>query len=359
MTPKTLFVCVAAASLCSLAPAAAAPQPLKVTSTLDDRTVLPHRIYWLGYPSLPAAKVAKVDFLIDGKLSWTEHHAPYVYGADDNGRNRGYLVTSWLAAGMHRFTVRITATDGTTATDTVAARRGRRRSAARTHRNLAADDRHDERTETGLRREPDRDRRPERQLHAHLRAPMGPRQVPRLVAASPEQQDRHRTRLPRRLHRRRHSHPPGRRGDLPSLQRQPRRRRLLVPQLGPARRLQVVGHRRHAHPRSRLGQGRMRDQRLHLDRAVETVAVTLSPTSSARSPCQGEPARKTPISTAGALCSTGRRSLMNRRFYASTQIDRTPWQCRSLLRDPARRPCEQQHSSICRPFLWAVLGSNQ
>jgi hypothetical protein len=122
MTPKTLFVCVAAASLCSLAPAAAAPQPLKVTSTLDDRTVLPHRIYWLGYPSLPAAKVAKVDFLIDGKLSWTEHHAPYVYGADDNGRNRGYLVTSWLAAGMHRFTVRITATDGTTATDTVAAR---------------------------------------------------------------------------------------------------------------------------------------------------------------------------------------------------------------------------------------------
>jgi hypothetical protein len=102
--------------------AGGAASPFTVKSSLDGKTVLPHRIYWLGYPSLAAAKVAKVEFLVDGKLGWVEHKAPYVYGADDNGHNRGYLVTSWLAAGMHRFTVRVTATDGTIGSDTVTAR---------------------------------------------------------------------------------------------------------------------------------------------------------------------------------------------------------------------------------------------
>src|SRR5215203_908545 len=83
--------------------AGGAASPFKVNSSLDGKTVLPHRVYWLGYPALATAKVAKVEFLVDGKLGWVEHHAPYVYGADDNGRNRGYLVTSWLAAGTHRF----------------------------------------------------------------------------------------------------------------------------------------------------------------------------------------------------------------------------------------------------------------
>ena len=84
--------------------------------------MLPHRIYWLGFRPSPPAKVAKVQFLIDGKLGWTEHKAPYVFAADDDGRNRGYLVTSWLARGKHRFTVRATAKDGGTAEDTVIAR---------------------------------------------------------------------------------------------------------------------------------------------------------------------------------------------------------------------------------------------
>ena len=101
---------------------AAAHATFTVTSTLDGKTVLPHRIHWLGYPSLPHAKVAKVEFLIDGRLAWVEHGAPYVYGSDHNGRNEGYLVTSWLSPGMHRFAVRATATDGTKATDTVSAR---------------------------------------------------------------------------------------------------------------------------------------------------------------------------------------------------------------------------------------------
>jgi hypothetical protein len=94
----------------------------KVTSTLDGNPVLPHRIHWLAYPSLARAKVAKIEFLIDGRVAWVEHTAPYVYGSDDNGRNEGYLVTSWLSPGEHHFVVRATATDGTTSTDTVLSR---------------------------------------------------------------------------------------------------------------------------------------------------------------------------------------------------------------------------------------------
>lgn len=93
----------------------------KVTSTLDGRKVLPHRIHWLGLPTLRPAKIDKVEFLIDGKLRWVEHHCPCVYGGD-SGPHRNFLVTSWLNPGRHRFTVRAVAKNGQTATDTVKAR---------------------------------------------------------------------------------------------------------------------------------------------------------------------------------------------------------------------------------------------
>jgi hypothetical protein len=102
--------------------AAASGGAFKVTSPLDGKSVLPHRIHWLAYPSLSHAKVAKVEFGVDGRLAWVEHQAPYVYGSDDNGRNEGYLVTSWLSAGKHRFVVRATSTSGRTSTDAVVAR---------------------------------------------------------------------------------------------------------------------------------------------------------------------------------------------------------------------------------------------
>jgi hypothetical protein len=97
-----------------------ATRPFKVTSTLDGRTVLPHRIHWLGFPTLSSQ--VEVVFLIDGKVGWIEHRPPYVYGDDDNGQHNGFLVTSWLTAGRHRFTVRVVAPDGRKATDTVVAR---------------------------------------------------------------------------------------------------------------------------------------------------------------------------------------------------------------------------------------------
>jgi hypothetical protein len=102
--------------------ATATSTPFKVSSTLDGKTVLPHRIHWLGYPSLAHSKVARVEFLIDGRLAWVEHGAPYVYGSDENGQKEGYLVTSWLSPGKHHFVVRAVATNGSTATDTVVAR---------------------------------------------------------------------------------------------------------------------------------------------------------------------------------------------------------------------------------------------
>lgn len=95
-------------------------EPFKVSSTLDGRKVLPLRIHWIAGPHIRSAKVEEVDFLIDGKVRWIEHKAPYVYGGDDEGHNQGFLITTWLRPGKHR-TVRVTNTRGLKAADTVIA----------------------------------------------------------------------------------------------------------------------------------------------------------------------------------------------------------------------------------------------
>ena len=115
-------VVVAAASVAPAAPAREGAKALSITSDIDGKKVLPERSRWLAYPSVPAAQVAKVDFLIDGKLRWVEHSAPYNYGSDDYHGHLGYLFTSWLAGGNHRFTARVTTKAGKTASDTVVAR---------------------------------------------------------------------------------------------------------------------------------------------------------------------------------------------------------------------------------------------
>jgi hypothetical protein len=90
---------------------------LEVTSTLDGTGVLPHRIRWQAKTNVSPAGISEVDFLIDGKLRWVEHKAPYVYGSDGD-----WLVTSFLTPGAHRFEVRAKATDGRSAIDVHAAR---------------------------------------------------------------------------------------------------------------------------------------------------------------------------------------------------------------------------------------------
>ena len=88
-----------------------------VSSTLAHQRVLPHRIQWLGKPSLPPARIREVDFLIDGRRAWVEHHAPYTFGYDGN-----YLVTTWLKPGVHTFTVVAIGSDGRRATSSSRAR---------------------------------------------------------------------------------------------------------------------------------------------------------------------------------------------------------------------------------------------
>src|SRR4051794_14159337 len=89
----------------------------KVTSTLDRKRTLPHRIRWIARPRMPRSSVARVEFVIDGKLRWIERKGPYVYGDDSD-----WLVTSWLAPGLHRFTVRVIPRRGATASRTTTAR---------------------------------------------------------------------------------------------------------------------------------------------------------------------------------------------------------------------------------------------
>ena len=115
MTKPILALAVAGAALSLTAIAGA--DSFTVRSSLDGRNVLPHRIHWLGYPSLPAKEISEVDFVVDGKLIWVEHKVPYSYGFDGN-----WLVTSWLRPGVHMFTVRAVSTSGARAVDTVRAR---------------------------------------------------------------------------------------------------------------------------------------------------------------------------------------------------------------------------------------------
>jgi hypothetical protein len=108
------------AGLLAVAAAAAAggSQPFKVSSTLDGKSVLPHRIHWIGSTALPTKQVKFVGFLIDGKGVDFAYPAAAVTFNEDGG----YLVTSWLTPGRHSFTFRVTAKDGRVADDTVVAR---------------------------------------------------------------------------------------------------------------------------------------------------------------------------------------------------------------------------------------------
>lgn len=115
-TGVALLPVLVAAAVIASSGGAVPESTFKVASTLDGKTVLPHLIRWRGLTTLPQGKVAEVDFLVDGRVAWIEHEAPYVFSDD------GFLVTSFLSPGRHRFAVRVVARDGRRATDTVTAR---------------------------------------------------------------------------------------------------------------------------------------------------------------------------------------------------------------------------------------------
>jgi hypothetical protein len=120
----TLVSLLAIAANCGASAVAATPAAatFKATSTLDGKTVLPRHIRWIAETTLPASQVVKVSFLIDGKTRWTETAPPYVYSGNQGTGHIGYLVTSWLTPGRHRFTVQVKAKNGRVAADSVRAR---------------------------------------------------------------------------------------------------------------------------------------------------------------------------------------------------------------------------------------------
>jgi hypothetical protein len=116
-----VLTAVAAVLLATAATRPSATMTLTVASSIDGKTVLPHRTRWIARPSIPSAQIKEVDFVIDGKLAWAEHAPPYVY-SDDDGSHLGYLVSSWLTPGRHRFAVKAIALDGRTAVHTTTLR---------------------------------------------------------------------------------------------------------------------------------------------------------------------------------------------------------------------------------------------
>jgi hypothetical protein len=125
VTSRGRFITAAAAMLlaggCSSGsaqspPIGKSPAAIKVSSTLDGLSQLPYRIHWVVTPGIPLADVAEVDFRIDGVLAWVENQSPFVYGNDGN-----WLVTSFLAPGVHAFTVRVISIAGQSASRSVTA----------------------------------------------------------------------------------------------------------------------------------------------------------------------------------------------------------------------------------------------
>jgi hypothetical protein len=115
--------CFSVVTLAALPAVSPAAKPLTVSSSIDGRKALPSRIRWIAHPTESASRVVEVDFLIDGKVRWATTDAPFAYGGgDDDSRYSGYLVTTFLAAGTHRFGVKVTDSDGRVATHTTRAR---------------------------------------------------------------------------------------------------------------------------------------------------------------------------------------------------------------------------------------------
>ena len=116
------FIPIALVAATPLALGSAKTPTFSVGSSLDGKQVLPIRSHWLGYTDLPSAQVDRVEFVIDGTVRWIEQGAPYLYAADHDGKDLGWLVTTWLSPGRHRFVVRVVDKTGQSAQRAVTAR---------------------------------------------------------------------------------------------------------------------------------------------------------------------------------------------------------------------------------------------
>jgi hypothetical protein len=111
-THATAAATALALSLASCGPSShrAAPPP-RVVSSISDRATLVGALRWTAVPAgvRLTDRVARVDFLIDGRRRWTDRHAPFVFNDDHNALH------PWiLARGSHRLAIRLVTTRGTT-----------------------------------------------------------------------------------------------------------------------------------------------------------------------------------------------------------------------------------------------------
>jgi hypothetical protein len=86
------------------------PLALRALSSISDGAVLSDPVRWTATAAgVPATQVGQVDFLIDGRVRWIEHHPPYVFNGD------GDELFPWLLGpGGHRLAVRIVTRTGAT-----------------------------------------------------------------------------------------------------------------------------------------------------------------------------------------------------------------------------------------------------
>lgn len=89
---------------------------LRVVSSISDGAALSSAVSWTGTPAgVPVQAVDRIEFVIDGRVRWTEHRTPYVF----NG-NGDELFPWVLGAGAHRLAMRVVTRTGANASTAAA-----------------------------------------------------------------------------------------------------------------------------------------------------------------------------------------------------------------------------------------------
>ena len=231
MHRRTLLVSLALVPFVGLSPRRRCrdDRPFKVTSTLDGKTVLPHRIHWLGYPSLAHAGVAQ-GRVSDRREARLGRALSAVRLRQRRQRPKRGLSRHELADGRESIVRRPRDREGWNDCN----RHSRRsrppgsRTAGSALGNLGADDRHRRGAEARIGRQPDSTlvasgrwaHRPSRSAGCTIQ-PRGSSSTRRATRPGPALSSSTTT-PPRNANQRR------RRGDLPPVERQARRRRLVV-----------------------------------------------------------------------------------------------------------------------------------
>jgi hypothetical protein len=101
--------------ICASCGSSTTPKPaLGVLSSISDGAALSNALQWTARPvGVADPNVARVEFVIDARVRWTEQHSPYVFNGDGNE-----LFPWVLGPGPHRLAVRVVTSSGKRASTT-------------------------------------------------------------------------------------------------------------------------------------------------------------------------------------------------------------------------------------------------